>query len=281
MIHCKELNKSFTNKKDLFKALKSTKQVIIDAKKAAIKTSDPFAAKTAHAGSGFLPVFKGIELMKDINFGDFVYPVINTINFLDSHKDVHLWGIWDKSAKEQNGKIYYIINHDLAIGKVISYPKEVEIMVKEMSWNDLGCDFIGLTQALIYKAKLTEKTNKDAYEAIKAGEEIQNSVRMQYVRLDLAINSTDEYYKEEFSNWNKYSPVVVNKEALSDGYFWAIHEAKIYMEGSAVLFGSNCITPIMTEEPKQIIEPPKSTQRAVSDTRTKEALKNLSNYFKS
>lgn len=273
MIKCKELNKDFTDKKSLFKALKTAKQELIAAKKATIKFTDPVIA---HAGSGFVPLVKGMTVPKEISFGDFVYPVINTINYIDSHKDVHLWGIWDKSAKDQNGKTYYIINHDLSIGKVISYPKDVEIMVKEMQWSELGRNYIGSTQALIFKSKLTEASNNDAFQAIKNGEAIQNSVRMLYVRLELAINSSDEFYKEEKTVWDKYSKVVVNKEALEDGYFWAVHEAKIYMEGSAVLFGSNDVTPVQYEEPKHI-EPSADTQRAVKDTRAFDALKNLLN----
>lgn len=281
MIQCKELNKAFTDKKTMFKALKMAKQELIAAKKAAIKNSDAFAMCHPAGSPGFIPIMKEFGVAKEVGFGDYVYPVINTINYLDSHKDLHLWGIWDKSAKEQNGKIYYIINHDLSIGKVISYPKEVEIMIKEMTWAELGRTYAGKTQALIYKAKLTEKTNRDAYEAIKAGEEIQNSVRMQYVRLDLAVNSGSEDFKEEKRIWDKYAPDVVNKEALEDGYFWPIYEAKICMEGSAVLFGSNDVTPIQYAEPKNIIEPPAGTQqRAVKDTRTKDALNNLLNQFK-
>lgn len=276
MIQCKELNKAFADKKAMFKAIKTAKQELIAAKKAVIKNSDPVLVTIGYGGPSNLPIMKEFGVAKEVSFGDYVYPVINTINYLDSHKDVHLWGIWDKSAKEQNGKIYYIINHDLSIGKVISYPKEVQIMVKEMTWAELSRSYTGKTQALVYKAKLTEKTNRDAYEAIKAGEEIQNSVRMQYIRLDLAVNSGDEDFKEEKRIWDKYAPSVVNKEALEDGYFWAIFEAKIYMEGSAVLFGSNDVTPILTEEPKQHIEPPAGTQqRAVDDTRRKQAFSNL------
>lgn len=284
MIFCKELNKNFTDKRVMFKAIKTAKQEIIAAKKATIKLSDPVFTLipiAKHDEPFSLPTTKAFGVPKEVAYGDFVYPIINTINYLDSHKDVHLWGIWDKSAKEQNGKVYYIINHELELGKVISYPNNVEIMIKEMTWKDLGSNYEGKTQALVFKAKLTERSNKDAYDAIKAGDEIQNSVRMQYVRLELAINSKEDYYKDELAAWTKYSPLVVNKEALEDGYFWAVHEAKIYMEGSAVLFGSNCITPVQYEEPKHKIEPLTSTQRAVTDTRTKEALNNLSNYFKS
>ena len=73
--------------------------------------------------------------------------------------------------------------------------------------------FEGKTQALIFKAKLTEKSNKDAFDAFKAGEEIQNSIRMVYVRMDLAVDSSDKEFKEEKKIWDKYAPLVANKEA--------------------------------------------------------------------
>lgn len=281
MIHCKELNKSFASQALMFAALKAGKQELIASKKASIKNTDPILAGIPIGSPNSFPLVKEFGTPKEVNFGDYVYPVINTINYLDSHKDVHLTGIWDKSAKEQSGKTYYIINHELMLGKVISYPKDVSIYVKDMTWKDLGRNYPGSTQALIFKAKLTERSNKDAFDAIKAGEEIQNSVRMQYVRLELAINSNEDYYKEEKAVWNKYAPLVVNQEDLNETvYFWAVHEAKIYLEGSAVLFGSNDVTPIYTEEPKHI-EPPAGTQiLAVDDTRKKEALNNLFNLIK-
>lgn len=277
MIFCKELNKSFKDKKDMFLVLKQSKEQLIAAKKAVIKCSDPVLFNLGVAMPGAEVVAKEFGTPKEVNFGDYVYPVINTINYLDSHKDVHVWGLWDKSAKDQNGKVYYIINHDLAIGKVISYPKEVDIMIKEIKWSELGRNYAGKTQALIFKAKLTDKSNDDAYKTIKGGEEIQNSIRMMYVRLAIAINSGSEDFKEEKRVWDKYSPDVVNKEALEDGYFWAVLEAKIYLEGSAVLFGSNDVTPVMYEEPK-IIQPLSGTESAPSkDTRVLDALTKLSN----
>lgn len=271
MFQCKELNKNFTTQKEMFAALKANKQAIIEAKKAAIKNSDPFFC------TGSNPVTKGeaVKATTGIENGDYIYPVINTTWWLDTHKDLHIDGIWDKSAKEQNGKTYYIINHDLALGSVISYPKEVEIMIKQMGWRDLGYAFDGVTQALIFKAKITEKSNADAVAAFKDGEEIQNSIRMIYVDLDLAVNSTSEDFKEEKRIWEKYAGRVVNQDALKDGYFWPIYEAKIYKEGSAVLFGSNEATPVLYQQPKQHIEPPAGTQnRAAKSTRVK-ALNNL------
>src|SRR5688572_26820310 len=137
MYQCKELNKVFGTQKELFAALKQNKQLIVEAKKAAIKNSDPFFC----TGGNSVNKTEAIKANTGIEYGDYIYPVINTTWWLDTHKDLHIDGIWDKSAKEQTGKTYYIINHDLALGSVISYPKEVEIMIKQMGWRDLGYAF--------------------------------------------------------------------------------------------------------------------------------------------
>ena len=74
-----------------------------------------------------------------------------------------------------------------------------------------------------------------------------HSVGMQYVKIALAIN--DEDYPEEKETWNKYINKVANQEtAIEKGYFWAVTEAKL-IEGSAVVLGSNPITPTLNIEP--------------------------------
>jgi hypothetical protein len=246
MIFCKELNKEFATKQEMFLALKANKDKIIGLKKAAIKDSDPvlFYPRESREST------KAVELTKAVNTGDDIYPIINTTNWLDSHGDVHLDGIWDMSVKDQNGKVYYLINHDLKIGSVISYPNEVEPYVQTMNWTDLGKDIPGTTQALVFKTKLTEKANADASKAIKDGIPLQNSIRMQYVKMDLAVDSNEKGLEMEYANFYKHLPNIANKEdAQAAGYFWAISEAKIIKEGSAVLAGSNSMTPIFYTDP--------------------------------
>jgi hypothetical protein len=52
------------------------------------------------------------------------------------------------------------------------------------------------------------------------------------------------------TNFYKYLAVIANKQAALDaGYFWAVAQAKIVKEGSAVLFGSNEATPILYTDP--------------------------------
>lgn len=243
---CKELNgKEFTTKREMFLAVKANKQLIVDAKKAAIKNSDPvslFVKNTLAEKAEGDPEVIGI--------GSTVYPVINSCWWFDSHSDVHADGIWNVSAKDQNGKVYYIINHDLEVGKVIGYPDDVEVMVKTVAWRELGIDIEGETQVLIFGVKLTEAANKDGLSAIISKKPLQNSVRMQYISMTLCIDDNSSDFAQEKANWDKYINRIANKdEAIEYGIFWLITEAKIYKEGSAVLFGSNSATPILYSNP--------------------------------
>lgn len=264
MIYCKTLDKNFETKEAMFAELKANKEHLIGLKKAAVKYSDAvsytFKSKDAEKAEGE---------PASIGYGSVIYPVINSTNFLDSHDDVHIDGIWDVSVKDQQGKVYYIINHDLMIGSVISYPDDVEPMVVSLNWSDLGLDYEGTTQALIFKTTLNEYANQDAYKAIVAKKPLQNSIRMRYIDMTLCINDNSDDYKQEKANFDKYIKVIANKEdALERGYFWAITQAAIYKEGSAVLFGSNSATPIQYSDPskdsqdqeQQSIDPPRQSE---------------------
>lgn len=252
MIRCKELKKDFTSKEEMFTALKESKKELISLKKSAVKFSDPNGLTIV----GKSDAIKSLKPKTEIEYGSYVYPIINTTKYMDSHGDVHLDGIWNKSAKEQSGKTYLLINHELSVGKVIAQPKDVEVMVKSIPWKDLGRDYDGNTEALIFKAKLTERSNKDGFLAYKENDPVEHSVRMQYVKIDLAINSDDEDFEVEKALWDAVYPQIANKEVADEsGYFWAVSEAKIFKEGSMVLAGSNDATPTLYD-----IEPSKDTQ---------------------
>lgn len=246
-VFCKELNREFSSKEEMFLALKENKTRIIGLKKAAIKESDPigFEIKITKADG---------EAEKtdnpEIKDGDTIYPIINTTNILDSHGDVHLDGIWNNSVKDQQGKIHYAVNHELKIGTIVSFPDEVTMSVQTMSWADLKQPFLGNTQALVFAAKVTDASNKDAKKMIKARKPVQNSVRMQYVDMELCMDSNSKGMEQERLNFYTHLPKIANKDqALSEGYFWAIKEAKIVKEGSMVLAGSNPATPISYTDP--------------------------------
>ena len=259
MIKCDVLGKEFTTKEEMFKELIANKSKIISLKTSAIKNSDGVSIASELVTKILSNEIYTSEVSKEINGlkSGFIYPVINTTLIMDSHKDVHFNGIWDKSIPEQKGKIFYALNHKLEIGQIIAYPKDVQPFTLMVDWKDLGYDIEGKTQALIYKVKesvLEEYSNDDARKTIQSKLPAQNSVRMQYVKIELGVNSDNPDYKEEKSYYDKHIGKIANKDEVAiDGYFFGVAEAKIYKEGSLVLFGSNSVTPVLhAKEPTKV-----------------------------
>lgn len=237
MIQVKEFpNKRFATRDDLFKALRENKSDLILEKKMMMKRADGF---------GYFPALK-----KDANkaqaTGDElkISAVINTTNFFDSHSDVHINGIWNKTLRER--KAFYLLQeHKMQFDKIIS--DEVKAFTKDTSFKALGYDLNGSTQALIFDATLKKERNAFMFGQYLKGYVKNHSVGMQYVKIKLAIDSNHEEDEEEKKTWDKYYDDIANKEDIKNGYFWAILEAKL-IEGSAVLIGSNWATPTISTE---------------------------------
>jgi hypothetical protein len=88
------------------------------------------------------------------------------------------------------------------------------------------------------------------YEQYSKGFVKNHSVGMSYVKMVLCANNPAS--TQEFENWNKYLPEVANQEtAIEKGYFWAVLEAKL-IEGSAVVIGSNPVTPTLENNMKAV-----------------------------
>jgi hypothetical protein len=265
MITCKQFpGKTFNSKEEVFKHLRENVSKIIAVKKATIH-------KSFENGC----VFSGFLLKEDGNIGkvgpqmkeDYIYPVINTTRYLDMHDDAHFDGIWNKSVKEQNGKIFYVTDHETKIDSIIAWPEDVNVMVKSVPWSFVGKDYQGNTEALIYEIPKDKLVHEGAKKIIEDKRPVQNSVRMQYVTIKLAMNSTakeDITYKEYY---DKRINEIANKDvAEAQGYFFGIEEAKIVTEGSMVIRGSNDATPIRQKDTVAVddttekIEPPVGTQ---------------------
>jgi hypothetical protein len=178
----------------------------------------------------------------------FVYPVINTTNYLDSHGDVHFPNIWNKSLKDKSKKIFYVLEHKLSIDSVIAFPNDVNAFVKNISWKDLGFDYEGETQALIYEIEKNKIRISKIKELFEEKTPFENSVRMRYINMGLAINTKNPDMAKNMELYESRIDQIVNREkAEEEGYFWAIDEASIEKEGSLCLFGSNQATPIIYE----------------------------------
>lgn len=263
----------FADKSKLIDYLVSNKNKLISQKKGATKEADPITV------SAYLLVDRDDKtewaIKADGQTNNIpadatqikVRSIINTTKLFDSHGDVHLDQLWNKSLKEgqsAKGGFSLIQEHQNNFRGTIS--DNVKAFTKQMSWHDLGINFEGKTQALVFDSIIDKEENEYMFDKYRKGQVKQHSVGMQYVKMFLAVN--DDRYEEEFATWEKYFDEIANKdEALEAGYFWAVTEAKI-IEGSAVKRGSNWATP--TQSITQVKgagsstpnEPPKGTLKA-------------------
>ncbi len=168
--------------------------------------------------------------------------VINTTNWFDSHWDVHIQFIWKKSLNDNKSEGFYLLQeHESCFENVIA--RNCNGYTKKILWKDLGVNISGETEALLFDCIIEKDTNEFMFEQYKKGYVKNHSVGMRYVKMVTCINDDD--YPVQKENWDKYFPMVANQDdAMVEGIFWAILEAKI-IEGSAVLFGSNTQTPTL------------------------------------
>ena len=243
MIYCKELNKEFESKADLFKALVENESFIIDAKKSQVYKSFEKGLQVVSDQKTIEKAFNDSE--KGIKFdSDYYYFVVNSANYLDYHNDMHVEGNWNKSVKDQNGKVYLVWHHDFSkTENIIAFPEDIEMMTSKVAWGLLGKSYEGETYSLIYKVKKDKIVNENVSKWLKEGRKLQLSVRMQYIKLETAFNSDDEDYSKQTENYNKYYPLIANKDEFKEiEYFFIVKEAKNVMESSLLPFGSNSAT---------------------------------------
>lgn len=291
MIYCKELEKSFEDKEDMLLELSKNLSHVIDKKKSALKFSDSYGLSVSVEGvtpdvinalkeitiKSFGQAEKSIDYTKEANLPNLIVTVIsNTTNFFDSHKDVHLDNVWNKTIADNKGAGFdHLQEHRNGFATVISENAKTKIV--KTTFRDLGFDYDGKTQALQHVSIIDPIRNLFMYNQYANNWVKQHSVGMGY-RGDIfyCANTEVEYMKEYKDNWDKYYPVIANKEDVDEvGYFWAVTQAKLY-EFSAVPKGSNPITPTLTviqadksldieddqaDKSLETPEPPKSTQQ--------------------
>lgn len=235
---------------EYIKHIKDDKHRISEEKRAAFKKADGVS------GYRVSTAMKHSANKEDGDYGGLgnvmqVEAVINTTGLFDSHEDVHIPGLWDDSIS-RHGLLYLLQEHEREFDHVIS--DEIEASVVEKTWKELGADYEGNTQALVFNATLHRARNPYMFDQYLNGYVRNHSVGMRYVSLELCINSEEKYYVDEKDAWDKYIGYVANREDVeAAGYFWAVTKACI-VEGSAVLFGSNWITPTIDVQVKEMNE---------------------------
>lgn len=243
MIYCKELNREFATDKELFTALKENESVIIAQKKLECKSVD----------KGLATVFNQKELLKGFDENtekafktddEHYYIVVNSADYLDSHRDMHVAGNWDKTVQEQQGKVYLVWYHDFGVKDILAFPNDIEMFTASVKWSALGKNYNGSTYSLVYKIKKENIQSDSVKKWLDEGKPLQASVRMLYIKILSAYNSTDSEFEEQKAVFDKYYNRIVNKDEFADEikYFWVVKEAKNVLESSLLPFGSNSAT---------------------------------------
>lgn len=251
----------FDIKEDLFTFLRTNKKLLIAEKKYTPKEADSLPCVDLSVDDIYVSKAAGDVIdMSAVNKIK-VKVAINATNILDSHLDVHIPGIWKKNLQESKER-YHLQEHVMRFDHVIS--DTVKAYTQTMTFSQLGFpQYSGTCEVLIFESDIEKSRNPFMTEQYAKGYVKQHSVGMRYVKYLLCINSENKYDVEEKANWDKYYPMIANKEMADDyGFFWAVTEAKA-IEGSAVLLGSCFATPTMSIE----IEP--------SDNDTQEQEKEL------
>ena len=184
----------------------------------------------------------------------------NTCMYIDDQYDALAVGAATKSINENlsRGMIYFLKNHGRRTDDIVG--DVLDASYQKVNINDKQVD------VLVVKGCARRRRDEKTYELYKDRMIKQHSIGIQYVKLALAINDPTD--PEHYKTWQATYDSIVNKDVADElGFYWHVTEFKFY-EVSAVLWGSNDMTPV--------IEPSKDTQPdSRKSTITKEEVKEL------
>lgn len=231
---------------ELFRFLVANKSAVLEMKKSATKHADVVSLPALTTEK--VVASKSFAFANDDAAGKLIRTIaMNTYNWMDSHDDVHLNNLFAKSLNERGSKIPHLHDHEFKLSARVGMPISWSETV--LPWSQFGVEKSGDTMALLLESEISKELNKSVYKAYKNNQIDQHSVGMQYVKLSMAINDAD--YEDEYKVWKEVIDKIGNPQAAeAQGYFFAVREAKL-LEGSAVLLGSNELTPVLFNDKSQ------------------------------
>lgn len=240
----------------LHQFLVENKSELISQKKSLLKTTDVVFAQPNYMMTvekdGTLkaaPTAVGVGSIPDDATSVFVKIVCNACNWCDSQMDVLLENSAKRTIQQRKGMIPHLANHEHKLESQVGDVENIYLLM--VALKDLGLKNEGATQCIIMESTVRSDYNPKVFNLYKKGKVKQHSIGLSYVEIYLAVNQPDnEYYAAEYKIWKKYYDDIINKDAVDEyGFFWAVKEFKL-MENSAVLFGSNELTPTLEIQSK-------------------------------
>lgn len=248
-------DKKFTSKMDQTRFLKKNLDDLIGIKKSEYKTkSEPVISglKT----KAFEPIIE--DITSDIIE---VKAVINSTNIIDSHLDLHMPKLWNKTVSD-NPYSHHLKQHENKFESIIS--NKAKSFNEKSNFNLIGLEKDFATTINLNQFALPRDKMPFMFDAYKNGEVTQHSVGMLYKNIDIAYY--DEDSEKNMAYFEEAKKNAVNPEVADEyGYVWVVYEAQ-KREGSAVVFGSNSVTPTLYVKN---YEPSTSTRKTDTDAAAK------------
>jgi hypothetical protein len=261
MISVKEiLEKKFADKMDRTRFLQKNFDDILRLKLSEYKNNANKAIDINRLEANFTPEIEDIS-------GNVieVKAVINSTNIIDSHLDLHTFGAWNKSVNKAKST-YILQEHQNKFTHVLS--RKGANTNEVMNFKDFGFNDMDFT-ANISTFQLKREDNPFMFDQYAQGKVINHSVGMLYVMGKIELAYYDEDSEKNMQYFERMKSQAINPEMADEyGFFWVVSEA-VKREGSAVVFGSNPITPTLSVknyEPQKHSEsnknePPQGTQK--------------------
>jgi hypothetical protein len=243
--------KSFKTQKELFAYLVGEKDLVLSQKKSITKLAEGGLSAVFHNEEKEIFTTKAKPLYENNKDAGILKRTVlaNTYWWMDSHSDVHLGrgseeesAIFTESIKGRASKIFPIDQHNYSLDGRMG--KTLNIYEAPISWRALGVGKTGMTEGLFADAQIEKRKNPSRYEDYLNDEVDQHSVGMRYIDIQLAVNDENEYPKEH-AIYQKYISKIGNRASVEkQGFFFAVGKAHLG-EYSAVIAGSNELTPTM------------------------------------
>lgn len=225
---------AFANKAETFSYLRKNVSQIIAQKKSLPIKSDIF-------DWGCLPVNKKSKVKDD---GSMLGPdeiqvdaIANLSGWCDSYMDVMIKDNWNKTITDK-AIVYHLKNHKYETDYIVGKDPELYTKIFPLEYFGITSDVIK-AQALMMKSIVSKDYDKKTFVLYRDGQIKQHSIGLRYIQIVLCMNSDLEEDSQYKKNWDKYYPVVINKDLVDQyRYFFAVIESQI-LENSCVLFGAN------------------------------------------
>ena len=224
----------FKNNDERFAYLRKNANQIIQQKKSLPIKSDIFEW-------GCLPVNEKSRIKEDgeaLGAEEIeVNAIANLSGWCDSYMDVMIKDNWNKTIADKS-IVYHLKNHKYTTDDIVGKNPELYTKNFDLSYFGIKTD-VTKAQALMMRSVVPKSYDKKTYLLYKDNQVKQHSIGLRYIQIVLCLDSKLDEDKDYKKMWDKYYPIVINKDKVDlYGYFFAVIESQI-LENSCVLFGAN------------------------------------------